>query len=471
MVKIKLIAIVLLLVTVGVVPVLAGCTGGPGGTPCSNYTIFIGGGFPLTVAYPEDGLAVLDAFQDYAQWVNANDKISPWSSDTFPANITLQVVYLDDQGVNPTVAITDYNTLKAAGLKVWRISGTPIGTAMKATLFSDQCGATSQASGAWVETGGSGSIFMVYPLYTEQMAAVADWFITGNATINPNGWNVTHPADENYTKPRVCYLTNNTFGSTGSLIVASLNSYLTSKGYNLTDTSPHFATSGGAAAYDAAAASASLTYCVNNNIDLTLGAMTCPPAEQLMGLADSLGIGAAGSGHNNNYTMQIALCSPAHGVVVERDVTANGDSHRADGLIVAGSYPAWNDNVTNPGVAFAELLQNTYRPGQGVQYIANATALSHVMYQHGVVEAMTQVDAIRRALANTGKSPCDLTTADIFTQGFLKINGLDSGGIIPGLINYSTGSVEGARYVRIDLCANGTTINLGTNFALHLGLY
>lgn len=93
------------------------------------------------------------------------------------------------------------------------------------------------------------------------------------------------------------------------------------------------------------------------------------------------------------------------------------------------------------------------------------------MYQHGLVEAMTQVDAIRLALNLTGKSPCDLTTSDVFTQGFLKINGLDTGGIIPGLINYSTGSVEGARYVRIDQCQNGTVVNLGTNFALHLGLY
>jgi hypothetical protein len=469
MFKVKLVLIALLLVTVGVLPVLAGCAGG-GAAPCSNYTILIGGGFPLTVAYPEDGLAVLDAFQDYARWVNANHKISPWSSDTFPANITLQVVYMDDQGVNPTVAKSDYATLKAQGLKVWRISGTPIGTAMKAQLFGDQCGATSMASGAWVETGGSGSIFMVYPLYTEQMAAVADWFITGNATINPNGWNVTHPAGENYTKPRVAYLTNNTFGSTGSLIVASLNNYLTSIGYDLVDTNPHFVTSGGAAAYDAAAASAALTWCVNNNIDLTLGAMTCPPAEQLMGLADSLGIGSTNYTGNTTYTMQVALASPAHAVIYLRDTGAPG-TVVGNGLVVAGSYPAWYDNVTNPGVAFCELLQNTYRPGQGVTYNASAYALSHVMYQHGVVEAMTQVDALRLAMLNTGKSPCDLTMSDIFTQGFLKINGLDTGGIIPGIINYSTGSVEGAQYVRIDQCVNGTLGNLGTHFVIHPNLF
>lgn len=341
MIKIKFVAIVLLLVTVGVLPVLAGCTSSAPAS-CANYTILIGGGFPLTVAYPEDGLAVLDAFQDYAQWVNANHCISPWQSNlTLASNITLQVVSLDDQGINPTLAQTDYATLKAAGLKVWRISGTPIGTAMKAQLFGDQCGATSQASGAWVETGGSGSIFMVYPLYTEQMAAVADWFITGNSTINPNGWNVTHPAGGNYTKPRAAYLTNGTFGGTGSLIVASLNTYLTTIGYNLTDTNPHRATGAGSDTYSPADALTSLTWCVSNNVDLTLGAMTCPTAEQLMSLADNMSIGR----YDMNYTMQVALCSPAHAVVYMRDVTAAGNSTRGNGLVVAGSYPT---GVTPP---------------------------------------------------------------------------------------------------------------------------
>jgi hypothetical protein len=469
MFKVKLVLIALLLVTVGVLPVLAGCAGG-GAAPCSNYTILIGGSFPLAGGpYPEDGEAVLDAFQDYAQWVNANDKISPWSSDTFPSNITLQVVSMNDMAA-PGTAATCYATLKAAGLKVFRISGSGIGSAMKAQLFSDQCGATSMASGAWVLTGGSGSIFTTYPLYTEQMAAVADWFITGNETINPNGWNVTHPAGENYTKPRVAYLTNNSFGSIGSLIVASMNNYLTTIGYNLVDTNPHFVTSGPAASYAPDLALASLQWCQTNTIDLTLGGMTAPPAESLMNLANSLGIGAAGSSHNGNWTMQIALSSPAHPVMVQRDAIYTwGDIHLADGLVVAGSYPSWNDTAL--GVNFSKTLQNTYRPGQGVTYNATAYALSHVMYEHGVVEAMVQVEAIRLALLNTGKSPCDLTMSDIFTQGFLKINGLSTGGIIPGIINFSTGKVEGAQYVRIDQCWNGTTILLGDTFPIRPNLF
>jgi len=189
-----------------------------------------------------------------------------------------------------------------------------------------------------------------------------------------------------------------------------------------------------------------------------------------MNLANSLGIGAAGSGHNNNFTMQIALSSPAHPVMIQRDAIYNwGDIHLADGLVVAGSYPSWNDTAL--GVDFSKTLQNTYRPGQGVTYNATAYALSHVMYQHGVVEAMVQVEAVRLAMSNTGKAPCDLMMSDIFTQGFLKINGLSTGGIIPGIINYSTGKVEGAQYVRVDQCWNGTVILLGDTFPIRPNLW
>jgi hypothetical protein len=407
-----------------------------------EVTVYIGGGFPLTGPYPEDGQAVLDAFQHYAEWVNDNHKISPWGP-SFPSHVVLEVKQMDD-GASPVTSQTVYATLKGEGLKVYRISGSGIGSGMKAQLFSDQCGATSMASGAWVMTGGSGSIFTTYPLYTEQMAAVADWFM--------DNWEGTEA-------PRVAYLTNNTFGSTGSLIVTSLNNYLTGIGYDLVDTNPHYVTSGAAGAYDEGLALASLQWCVANEIDLTLGAMTAPPAESMINLANSLGIGVGQA-----YEMQIALSSPAHGTMVERDARDPAkwnDPHLADGLIVAGSYPAWDD--TSNGVQFCRTLLNTY--GGGFQ------DTEHIMYQHGVIEAMVQVEAIRLALINTGKSANALTSADIFTQGFLKITDLDTGGIIPGVINYSTGKVEGAQYVRIDKCWDGTTINIGSDFPIRPNLW
>jgi hypothetical protein len=447
MAKIKLIAIVLVLVTVGILPVLAGCTGGGGGTPCSNYTLLIGGGFPLTGPYPEDGLAVLDAYQDYAQYVNDNDQIFP-GGPSFPSNITLVVKWADD-GASPATATTIYTTFKAQGLKVFRISGSGIATSLINTLLSDSIGATSQASGPYLMTPPR-TILANYPIYTDQCAAMADWFITGNATINPNGWNVTHPGGGNYTKPNVAYLTDSTFGLT--LLTTEMNNYLTSIGYNLV--LPAQVVTGGGAVIDP---TTQLTWCVTNNISLTLGAMTTYTSGQLMQYADALGIGTWGT----NYTMQVGLCSPSHGVVFVRNYGSRGN-----GLIVAGSYPAWYDNITNPGVAFCELLQNTYRPGQGVTYNATAYALSHVMYQHGVVEAMIQVDALRLAMLNTGKAPCDLTSSDILNNGFFKITALNTGGIIPTTLTYTIGDIEGAEKVRLDQCVNSTIVNLSLTMPL-----
>jgi hypothetical protein len=83
------------------------------------------------------------------------------------------------------------------------------------------------------------------------------------------------------------------------------------------------------------------------------------------------------------------------------------------------------------------------------------------MYQHGVVEAMIQVEAIRLALINTGKQPDELTSADILNDGFLKISGLDTGGIIPTDISYGIGDVEGAESVRLDRNEGGVDVHLG----------
>ena len=84
------------------------------------------------------------------------------------------------------------------------------------------------------------------------------------------------------------------------------------------------------------------------------------------------------------------------------------------------------------------------------------------MYQHGVVEAMIQVEAIRLALINTGKQPDDLTSADILNDGFFQISGLDTGGIIPTDISYGPGDVEGAEEVRLDRNEGGVDVHLGS---------
>jgi hypothetical protein len=442
MVKIKWVLIALLIITMAGLPGLVGCGGGGGGgggggNVTQNYTVLIGGGFPLTGPYPEDGKAVLDAFQNYAAWVNANHKIAPWSTDTFPSNIVLNVTWLDD-GADPVKAQTAYTTLvnkgTGAGLKMFRISGSGVATAIQNTLYNDQVGATTMASGPYLVTPRVGTIFTLYPIYTDQCAGIADWFMAS--------WNATHPAGPDYVKPKVGYLTNNSFGMT--VPTTEMTAYLTKIGYTV-DTTVQVVATVPATPADTATA---LSYCKNNGWNLALGAMLVAGAVPTMTEADTLGIG--GFGTTYTYNMTIGLCSPAHLVIYLRDSGAPA-TVVGNGLVIAGSYPPWSD--TSEGITFCKTLLNTYGGG--------FLSTEHVMYQHGVVEAMIQVDAIRLALLNTGKTPDQLTSADILDYGFLKISGLDTKGIIPTTITYGIGDVEGAESVRVDQNQNGVDVLLG----------
>ena len=400
---------------------LIGCDGD--GVEGPSGMAYIGGTFPLTGPYPEDGAAVLEAFQNYAAWVNANDKISPWGP-AFPEDIVLNVTFLDD-GANPATASTNYATMMAAGYKQFRVSGSGIATAMRDTLITDEVAATTMASGPYLVTPSVGTIFSNYPIYTDQMAAVADWFMaswTGNVS------------------PRVAYLTNDSFGQT--LKTTAMDNYLTGKGYTLVTGCPAVPT----VPANPGATASMLTWCQNNTIDLTLGAMLVVGARMTMTQADSMGIGVGQA-----YEMQIGLCSPAHLTIYLRDTGAPG-TIIGDGLVIAGSYPPWTD--TGDGVTFCKTLLNTYGGG------FNST--EHIMYQHGVVEAMIQTEAIRLALAATGKDdPADLTTAEVLNSGFKQISGLDTGGIIPTTITYGTNDVEGAETVRLDQGQSGYDVYVG----------
>jgi hypothetical protein len=445
MVKIKWVLIALLIITMAGLPGLVGCGGGGGGgggggNVTENYTAFIGGGFPLAGSpYPEDGQAVLDAFQNYAEWVNANHKISPWSTDTFPSNIVLEVTWTNDKADPPT-AITAYNDLvnkgTGTGLKMWRIDGSGVATAIMNTLITDQVAATTQACGPYLVTPRVGTIFTTYPIYTDQMAAVADWFMTS--------WNTTHPAGPDYVKPKVGYLTNASFGMT--VPTAEMTAYLQKIGYTV-DTTVQVVPVVPATPADTAVA---LSYCKDNGWNLAIGAMLVAGAVPTMKEADTLSIG--GFGTTYTYNMTIAQCSPAHLTIYLRDSGAPA-TVVGNGLVIAGSYPPWTD--TGEGVAFCKTLMNSYMAG-------GFKDTEHIMYQQGVAEAMIQVDALRLAMLNTGKNPDQLTSADIYNYGFLKIKDLDTKGIIPTTITYGPGDVEGAESVRLDQNQNGVDVLLGT---------
>ena len=406
---------------------LIGCGGDDGdgngdGNGAPEGTVLIGGSFPLTGPYPEDGAAILAAFQNYAEWVNDNHKMAPWSTDSFPEGVTLEVVQMDD-GVSPPTAQTNYATLKGQGLKMFRMSGSGIATAMMDTLLNDEVAATTMASGPYLVTPRTGTIFSNYPIYTDQCAAIADWFM--------DNW-------EGAEAPRVAYLTNDSFGQT--IPIPEMNDYLESIGFEVVlgcsavPTVPPLASD----------TAPMLSWCQANDIDLTLGAMLVIGAVKTMTQAETLGIG-----WNLAYEMTIGLCSPAHLTIFLRD----SGGTVGNGLVVAGSYPPWSD--TGDGVEFCKTLMDTYMAG-------GFEDTEHIMYQHGVVEAMIQVEAIRLALINTGKQPDDLTSADILNDGFFQISGLDTGGIIPTDITYGPGDVEGAEEVRLDRNEGGVDVLLGS---------
>jgi hypothetical protein len=397
---------------------LVGCT--DGGPAAPEGTAYIGGTFPLTGPYPEDGAAVLAAFQHYAEWVNENHKISPWGDD-FPEGVVLEVTFADDAASLPT-AQTNYDTMMAAGYKQFRVSGSAIATGMKDQLITDEVAATTMASGPYLVTPTVGTIFSNYPIYTDQCAGIADWFMenwAGNES------------------PRVAYLTNASFGQT--LKTAAMNDYLTDSGYTVVEGCPTVPT----VPANPAETATMLSWCQNNTIDLTLGAMLVVGATMTMTQADTMGIGVGQA-----YEMQIGLCSPAHLTIFLRD----SGGTVGDGLIVAGSYPPWTDTDLD-GVQFCIDLMDDY--GEGFD------ADTHIMYQHGVVEAMIQTEAIRRALATTDKlDPAELTTAEVLA-GFRAISGLDTGGIIPTTITYGTNDVEGAGEVRLDRNDGGVDVHAG----------
>lgn len=387
-----------------------------------EVTLYIGGSFPLTGPYPEDGAAVLKGFQDYAAYVNETHKLAPWRTETFPENVTLEVKFLDDEA-SPDKALTSYEALQAQGLMFYRISGSAIATAMLEVLETDQVGATTMASGPYLLTPPR-TIFSNYPIYTDQCAAIADWFM------------------ENWTEdraPRVAYFTNDTFGM--SLLIPEMDAYLEGLGYELVGSQIVPMVLVGAPPTTA------LLWLKDNDVDLTLGAMILAGSEPSMLEAERLGMGPG-----LDYEITFGFCSPSHLATYVRDMGTAGN-----GCVVAGSYPPLT-HTDLPGIAFCNDLLMEYRPDEAEGM--------HIMYPHGIVEAMIQVEALRLAMLEV---PADqLTSADVLNYGFYMITDLDTGGIIPTPITYGPDDVEGADEVRVDQAQNGEVVLLGTYELRHL---
>jgi hypothetical protein len=415
----KKLIFVLSLVVILSLSILTACstkatTTTPAATAAAPITLSIGGTFALTGAYAEDCAAVLAGFQDYAKYINDNHIIAPWYTDKkVPSNVTIQVLWGDDQ-LAADKALTIYDDLKSKGLLVERVTGSPEGMALKDKLFADNIGATSQSSSpAYLAP--PVSIFTNAPIYTDQMAAVAEWFL--------QSWKGT-------AKPRVAYLTADSSLGKG-IVIPEMRTYLEKIGYEFAGEQyvPQVPTS---------PPTTQLSWLKDNKVDLTLGCMINPGTQPTIKEAVRLGMGT-----DQAYKITFAFAYPAHLQVFVPAMGATGN-----GVVVAGDFVALDANV--PGVTFANDLQNKYRP---------TNKISHVMYLDGILEAMTQVEALRLALL--AKPTGQLTSADVLNNGFYKIQNFNVGGITITPFNYGIGAVEGVSQVRLQQSQNSKIVEIG----------
>lgn len=376
--------------------------------------LYVGGTFALTGAYAEDCAAVLAGFKDYVAYVNENHVIAPWHADRkIPENITFELMWGDD-ALSPDKTLTIYEEFKAKGLLVQRVSGSPEGMALKDLLVEDKIGATSQSTSAAYLTP-PGNIFLNAPIYTDEMAAIAEWFL--------KGWTESR-------KPRIAYLTAD--AALGrSIDIPELRAYLESIGYEFV----------GAQFVDLvpkAPPTTQLAWLKDNKVDLAVGVMINPGSQPTIKEAVRLGMGP-----NQPYKITFGFGNPAHLQIFLPDMGELGD-----GVVVAGDFCA--EDAAVPGIEFANMLRQKYGAGKD----------ANVMYLDGIIEAMTQVEALR--LAAMEVDPSKLTSEDVLTKGFWRIADLDTGGIVVSPLTYGQGDVLGPDSARIQQVQGGKIVELGS---------
>jgi ABC-type branched-subunit amino acid transport system substrate-binding protein len=383
------------------------------GSAIAQKKLYISGTQSLTGAYAEDSAAILAAFEDYAKYVNETKNLAPWRKEKFPADITLEVLWRDDEN-QPAKALTIYEELKAKGILVFRASGSAQVLALLDKLNEDKMGATSMSTTPALMTPPK-TIFTYYPIYTDADAAIADWF--------KEKWKESR-------KPRVAYLTaDSAMGK--SIEIPEMKAYLEKIGYEfvgiqyvpVVPTSPP---------------TTQLMWLKENKVDLALGVMVNPGSQPTVKEMVRLGMGP-----NQPYKMTFGVPSPGHAAVFAKAMGELGD-----GYVCAGSFPNWDDPA--PGVKFEAELQKKYHPNKWVD---------HIMYQGGFLEAMIQTEALRLAML---KTPYDkLKPVDVLNDGFYMIKNLETGGISSTPITYGPGKIEGVDAVRVDQVQKGKVVKLG----------
>lgn len=383
-------------------------------------TLYVGGTMALTGAYAEDTAAVLAGYEDYVQYVNQMKRLAPWRNEKLPADITLEVMWRDDE-LKPPKALTIYEELKAKGMLVFRCSGSPQALALKDRLYADGFGAPSMATGPYLLKPAQ-SVLTYYPIYTDSAAAVAEWF--------KENWKEKR-------KPRFAFLTSDhPFGR--SVEAPELKDYLQKIGYELIGSQyvPLVPTS---------PPTTQLMWLKKNRVDLTFGGMINPGSQPTIKEAVRLGMGP-----HLDYKITFAAATPSHLQIFVGDMGELGN-----GFVVGGGFPPLDEPV--PGVKFANELLGKYRTGKRTP---------NIMYVAGIIEAMTQTEALRLTLE---KVPYDqLTPRKVLENGFYKIKNLDTGGLSSTPLTYGPGDIEGVDEVRVDQIKNGKIVKQGTWPCRHL---
>jgi hypothetical protein len=259
------------------------------------------------------------------------------------------------------------------------------------------------------------SIFTYYGLYSDSLAAIADWFLAD--------WKQTR-------KPRVAYLTaDNAMGK--SIEIPEMKAYLEKAGYEfvgaqyvpLVPTSPP---------------TTQLMWLKENKVDLALGVMVNPGSQPTIKQMVRLGMGPF-----QPYKMVFGVATPGHAAVF-----AEAMGELGDGYVCAGSFPNWDDPA--PGVKFEIELQKKYHPNKWV---------GHIQYVGGMLEGMIQTEALRLALQ---KVPFEkLKPADVLNHGFYQIKNLPTGGLSSTPLTYGPGDIEGVDAVRVDQLQKGKIAKIG----------
>jgi hypothetical protein len=376
--------------------------------------LYIGGTMALTGAYAEDTAAVLAGYEDYMKYVNETKRMAPWRNETFPADITLEVLWRDDE-LKPAKALTIYEELKAKGMLVYRISGSPIALALKDRLNEDKMGAPSMAPGPYLLTPPQ-TIFTYYPILSDELGAIADWF--------KEKWKEPR-------RPRVAHLTaDSAMGK--SIEIPEMEVYLKQAGYE-------FVGSQYVPLVPTAPPTTQLMWLKEKKVDLTLGIMVNPGSQPTIKEAVRLGMGP-----HLDYKITFGMGAPSHLAVFAPAMGEVGN-----GFVVAGSFPPLDD-ISTPGIRFCNELQSKYRPNKRV---------THIMYVGGMLEVMTQVEALRLALKEVAFEK--LARADVLSHGFYKIKNLDTGGLSSTPLTYGPGDIEGVDSVRVDQVQRGKVVKLG----------